>query len=79
MFRHKNPSLDFDHVSFLYTTSRTAQFAINAFPKHVKADEFADLVNVYTNKLKEVRVSPILDLSRLSFFNFSGSETTAWH
>ncbi|KAJ7839407.1 hypothetical protein B0H13DRAFT_2366861 [Mycena leptocephala] len=52
-FRHKDPLLQFEHVSFLYTVSRTAQFAIDAFPKYVKADEFADLVNVYTSKVKE--------------------------
>jgi hypothetical protein len=44
----------------LYAASHAAQFAIEAHPKYVKEQEFAEIVNVYSSRVKELRVRLIL-------------------
>ncbi|KAJ7846174.1 hypothetical protein B0H13DRAFT_1907960 [Mycena leptocephala] len=54
-YYHKKPSLHPEHVAFLYAASHAAQFAIEAHPKYVKEQEFAEIVNVYSSRVKELR------------------------
>ncbi|KAJ7914483.1 hypothetical protein B0H13DRAFT_2325208 [Mycena leptocephala] len=54
-YYHKKPSLHPEHIAFLYAASHAAQFAIEAHPKHVKEQEFAEIVNVYSSRVKDLR------------------------
>ncbi|KAJ7795572.1 hypothetical protein B0H13DRAFT_1934883, partial [Mycena leptocephala] len=66
-YYHKKPSLLPEHIAFLYAASRAAQFAIEAHPKHVKEQEFAKIVNVYSSRVKELRRKQSIAAARPGF------------
>ncbi|KAJ7791098.1 hypothetical protein B0H13DRAFT_1936073, partial [Mycena leptocephala] len=55
-YYHKKPTLHAEHIAFLYSASRAAQFAIEAHPQHVSEQEFSEIVNVYSPHVKDLRV-----------------------
>ncbi|KAJ7928980.1 hypothetical protein B0H13DRAFT_2310848 [Mycena leptocephala] len=54
-YYHKKPTLHLEHIAFLYSASRAAQFAIEAHPQHVSEQEFSEIVNVYSPHVKDLR------------------------
>ncbi|KAJ7801920.1 hypothetical protein B0H13DRAFT_2389869 [Mycena leptocephala] len=51
----KKPSLHPEHIAFLYATSRAVQCALETLTKYVKENEFVEMVNIYSPRVRELR------------------------